>query len=180
MARPQSDRVVVRFVRDHRVKPWAVLWRSYDADTKLRRRFKTHLATEAEARAFAADKEIELRHVTELLKRFARAPQPTVGGAVTLNAHTLHWLDTIASRKKGGSWLNYESMMRLHVLPYFGDVELTADTFTTQTVISIAARAQENGLDWSAQRQVCACSARVYGGRVRRSASCCRRIRSTV
>lgn len=148
MARPQSDRVIVRPVRSRRLTPWGMFWRAFDPQTGKRERQSAHYATEAEALAEAAQIERLLTRIRPAAR--TAAPVSRVGG-VTLGEHITEWLDTIVTRRKASSEANYRSLMKVNVIEQdFGDLVLA--TFGAHEVTSIVRIAEQRGLAWSSQR----------------------------
>src|SRR5438445_21306 len=78
-------------------------------------------------KSFATRDDAE-RHLAEAkLRRALRTPEP-VSRRVRLKDFAAEWLETHRAHVGRATWVNYESVLRVHVLPELGDRLLTEIT----------------------------------------------------
>lgn len=142
MPRPRSSRITVCHVNNRRVKPWALFWRAYDEKTGTRKRDQLYFATEAEARAQAAKIEAQLAKLTK--------PTPLPTATATVGTHLEEWLTRIVGRGKASSAETYGTVVRKHIIPVVGDLEIA--TFGPHEVSLVVETMHRAGLSRGYQK----------------------------
>lgn len=145
MARPQKTTVTVSYVAG-RLKPWKAEYRALNPATGKRDRIREFFETELAANAFKTGFESETAH----------PPADAPVGGITFRHHAEDWLQTVVRRRSAGTQLKYESILRLHVLPHWGDLLVSPATMKFTTVVDVVRKAADAGASWNTQLAILA------------------------